>query len=462
METNTMIRRPLIQDLVKEAMEGTVSKVNISAEAMRQYGFSIPDGGEQTKTAAVETPDVLDGEFVEKMASALEYVADELKKEGANPGSPDNASPGVGPGQGPSALEVLTAKASEENIGPGEGGKATDKSQQPKNPGLSSVPGQKADPANALETNDSAMHGEQPVEPIPNEKASIKAASAELLAKNLERFGLGKQAAASLSNLGKAAIPKGSDADKDGKKGEGDKPGFWGSKKGLATGAAALGGAALLARKGGKDLGKRVAQQFSKKASANSELLAKNLSRFGLEKQAEDAINPANISGGAAPATGAEAPPGVSEAEKGPAPAEPSDVTGQKGLIASNDAAINYTRRDAKADPKKDLGALLTEPAQSKATDKVLHRVWDKTDQAGAKIAGDLTRTAAAQALLAKLASAGKSQPKTAASSCSAEDSVRAAVASKTKGKGKESMLNPGLSTPAGQTGQDTTGVSGA
>lgn len=550
MDSNTMMRRPQVHDLVKEAMEGTAKKVDISAEAMRQFGYSTDDDAAgQDKTAAA-APDVLDGEFVEKMASALDYIADELKKEGANPNSPDNASPGVGPGQGNNPLQVLKAEASEENIDAGEGGKATDKNQQPKDPALQSSPVAKADPACCLETNDDMQHGEQPVEPVPNEKASIKAAEA-LFAKNLERVGIAKQAqepvaaaapvaaeapaaaeqdpryirrallgntlstaieaqegkklrgagealahstkqelggvglggaggaglgalaslasrgkiplgagaglgaiggsvvggtagaargrlgqkateihgkyAAALANLGKAAIPKGADADKDGKKGEGKGPMPPGLK--------------------------------AKLGEANPQLLAKNLARIGLSKQAEDAINPANISGGAAPAKGADAPPGASEAEKGPIPAEPSDVNSQKGLIGSNQAAIDYTKRDAKKDPKKDLGAVLTEPALSASTDKTLARVWDKTEQAGAKIAGDLTRTAAAQALLAKLAEANKPKDKDKTAECDTEHKVRAAVAAKAKGKGKESMLNPGLATPAGQTGRDTTGA---
>jgi len=398
---NSMMRKPLLQDLVKEAMEGTVQKVNVTAEALRQFG-GYPNDEEQTKTASVEEPSVLNGEFVEKLASALEYISDALEKDAANPNSPDNASPGVGPGQGQNTLQVMKAESSEENIDAGEGGKAVPKEQPPMNPSLQSVPGQSSDPSNALESNDSMMHGEQPVEPISNEKASIKAAQA-LFEKNLERLGLPKEASRTLQ-----APPQ-----------------------------AKLGG-------------------------ANQELLAKNLARLGFQKQAEDAINPAQISAGPAPAQGAAAPPGVSEAEKGPIPAEPSDVNSQKRLIASNDAAINYSKRDAKADPKKDMGNLLAEPMQSKATDKTLSRVWDHTDQAGAKIAGDMTRTAAARALLAKLASKQETKTAEGESCASGEDKVRSAVAKAVKGKEKDSQGMGGPTpTPEGHSGFRSADVGG-
>lgn len=138
---------------------------------------------------------------------------------------------------------------------------------------------------------------------------------------------------------------------------------------------------------------------------------ARNLMALGLYKQAEDALNPAQLSGGKAEATGAEPPHGASPSEEG-VPSEPSDVQGQKRkMISSNDAAISYTKRDAKADPKSDVNDVLREPAQTSATDKTLDLVLDHTDEAGAKISSaDLTRLAGARAVIQKLASAHKGQ----------------------------------------------------
>jgi hypothetical protein len=134
---------------------------------------------------------------------------------------------------------------------------------------------------------------------------------------------------------------------------------------------------------------------------------ARNLMAVGLYKQAEDAINPAKIKAGPADAQGATPPKGASPSEEG-VPSEPSDVTSQKNkMLSSNQAAIDYTKRDAKGDPKKDVGDVLKEPAQTKSTDSVLEQALDHTSQAGAKISSaDMTRLAGARAVLQKLAAA--------------------------------------------------------
>ena len=137
-------------------------------------------------------------------------------------------------------------------------------------------------------------------------------------------------------------------------------------------------------------------------AAKQASIYAHNLAALGLMKKAEDALNPASISGGGT-VDPAKPPEGVSAAEEG-VPNEPSDVNAQKSkMLSSNDAAINYTRRDAKADPKSDMADVIKEPAQTSSTDKVLDTAFDHTDEAGAKISS-ATRVAAARAILSKLA----------------------------------------------------------
>lgn len=146
-------------------------------------------------------------------------------------------------------------------------------------------------------------------------------------------------------------------------------------------------------------------------AEADPILLARNYMQLGLYKEAEDALNPASVSAGANPAQGATPPVGAAPAEQG-VPAEPSDVSSQKQkMLSSNQAAINYTKRDAKADPKSDLGDVLKEPAQTKSTDKVLANTLD--NEGGNKISS-ITRQASARAILSKLAEEmGDKKPKT-------------------------------------------------
>jgi hypothetical protein len=332
-----MMTRPTMHDLVKEAMAGTVSKVDITAEAARQLGHPMTPQ-EQTKTAAQEGPAVLPDEVIEKYAAALEHLA----KEAADPGSAGVASPGVGPGQGAGqVMDVLEAKAEGDGVmEAGQSGQAISKDVPPKDPPMTTFPDNKG-AANAMDTNLDMEHGEQPVDPMHNGTASNAAQ---------------KQAQVNLMHLLQLT-------------------------------------------------GQAPAQD--KTAS----LAERNMAM--LTKMAEDAINPAQISGGQASAQGADEPDGVSGAEEGPVPPVPADASRQQSMVASNQAAIDYKKRQAKAQPKKELGHLIDEPALSAAHDKVLHKAWNHTDQAGAKIASaKLTKTAAAHALLLKLAEEAEDEKK--------------------------------------------------
>lgn len=359
----TAMKRPMLHEIVKEAVAGTVSKVDIDAEAERQLANMGVVPEPQEKTASAEPAELTPSDYIEKLAGAMEYGADLLKKA-------DIAETQLKPGTGPNALEVLEAPGGENPVQPGNQGKATDKNTPPMNPPVQAS-GVAKDPANAMATNDAMMHGEQPVEPISNESAPIKAASAQVLyLKNQAALGIHKEA-------------------------------------------------------------------------SPQTLYAKNLASLGLMKQAEDALSPATISAPAADALGAAAPTAASASEEGPAPSEPSDVNSQKALIASNQAAMDYKKVQAKKDPVSDMSDVVTEPAMSAAHDKTLNMVFDKTREAGAKIASDLTRTAAAQALLAK----------------------HAADAACRKGAGKkekQSQMGGGGGQPLPTTPQQATGMNTA
>ena len=116
-------------------------------------------------------------------------------------------------------------------------------------------------------------------------------------------------------------------------------------------------------------------------------------------KQAEDAINPAQISAGPAvpPDTNASGEPGGQPVGGAP--------SGPHSLIHSNDAAINFKRQTAYAPRKSELAAYFSEPALSAATDKTLNEAFAHTGEAGVKIsAAQLVKSASARALLTKLA----------------------------------------------------------
>jgi hypothetical protein len=112
-------------------------------------------------------------------------------------------------------------------------------------------------------------------------------------------------------------------------------------------------------------------------------------------KLAEDAINPAKIDGGGT-VDPAKPPPGASASGED-VPSEPGDVSRQKGMISSNESAINYTKRDAKADPKSDVAQTLDEPPLSASTDPVLQKTLDHTSSAGVKISSAKSMAKTAQ-----------------------------------------------------------------
>lgn len=335
---------PNLNELLKAAAAGTLDRARITSEALRQ---TQAHDGEETKTASTQVPGVehVSTEEAEKLAGALLFVADNL---GNIEKSADEGS-GQKPGEGPGALQVMEATSSESNIDAGQSGQATGKNQPPQNPQTQAEQVQTGGANTGLETNDDTTHPEQPTSPISNESAPI-----------------GAQKEASVFNAGQVArLLK-----------LGQLEHFGGKKAPPYAGKAAKGASPAA---------------MGKKASAPVALI---------RKLAEDAINPAQIDGGGTH-NPADPPDGVSAAEEAKPPV-PSDVSSQQNMVASNDAAIDYTKRDAKADPKSDVNQVLSEPAQSASTDKTLAVALDHTEEAGAKIAASLVKTSAARVLLGR------------------------------------------------------------
>ncbi len=402
--TTTFMPRPSIHDLMKEAMEGFVTKSTINDEALRQ----MENVGVKTASAE-EDPGVdrVPAEFIGKITNGLEFLAKEAEagRLDLNKAATAMTASGVGPGQGPNTLTVTPTAGRGEPPGPGGQGEATQK--PPMNPPSASS-GVAKDPPTGLQTNASMMYREQPADPMNGKTAS---AAPSLFDRNRAALGLPK--VASLEEKNREALKK-----------------------------LSMCGDAIAAK---METPKSEPKSTEKKAAdanvVTSLFEAHRAKVASLKKMAEDAINPAHISAGAAPAQGATPPPGAAPAGVG-VPSEPADVTRQKSMISSNEAAINYTKRQAKADPKSDLGRVLKEPALSAATDKTLNLAFAHTQQAGAKIASDLTRTAAAQALLQKLA--------------------EEADASKKKEKTSNMPGSYNLSTPAGQSGFNASAQGGS
>jgi hypothetical protein len=139
-------------------------------------------------------------------------------------------------------------------------------------------------------------------------------------------------------------------------------------------------------------------QEIASKLAASAHAQEKKATVARLrQKLAEDAINPAHISGGKAvpPDTSASGQPGGQPA--GGAPQGPTH------LIGSNESAQNFTRRDAYAGRKTEMNSYLNEPMHSSAHDKVLKNTLSNGTETS-KFASASVRTLAGQALLQKLA----------------------------------------------------------
>lgn len=411
----SMIERPTLQEMLKAAMDGTVNKVDITNEAARQLA-NHEEPGEKTAEATKDASGTVhySTEFVDKLADAVGFIATKIAAQK--------------PGEGPGALHVMQATSSSKNVDAGEQGSATSAHQVPKDPPMQKAPAAKGDPSTGLKTNIDMKHSEQPTDPMHNEKAKI---SSEQNLERLSKVGQGKKAEAEKDAFGLGTPMGAMRAGTSGLTGAGRRA-AGGAAKALSPAQALAGEAAghLKAIPWGPEInpGHAAMQSLHQTAMGGAKAASAPISaiRAAFNKVAEDAINPAQISAGAA------VPPDASASEQG-VPSQPSDVKSQMALVGSNQAAINYTKGQAKADPKKDVNKVLTEPALSAAHDKTLQQAFVNTGKAGVKIssaekmAGDVTKIAAARALLSKLA---------------------AEVAGKKKEK--ESMLTP---TPQGHSG---------
>jgi hypothetical protein len=449
--------RPSLQDMVKAASAGAMSRVNIAEEALRQQ----QNLGEEKTASAQVSDQSLSTEQINKLADALDFVAEKVASGAQLAGAYNLKEGTVEVGSGPGALKVMEATSSGSPPGPGQQGAGHH--QPPKNPGL-----EKARPnehsATKLESNAAKAPGGSAKMLEKNNAADAdKLAESNLdhilkIAKKDDPEGHMVRRAI-LGNPISSAIEakKGKKLESFGKaykhhfveslKGLG-KGGLIGGAGGAVAGAAhgaikgkdlksALRGAgkgALIGGIGGADIGSiagsikgqygREASKIHGEHSKHKESEAKCCEKCGKEKcacggkmasaeqtlvdvmlgtikkTAEDAINPAQISAGAAVAPETSAAGESGGEPVGGAPQGPS------GLVGSNQAAIDYKKSQAYANRKPDLSKYLTEPALSSATDKTLQEAFSHTGEAGTKFssAQPSMKTAAAKALLLNLA----------------------------------------------------------
>lgn len=158
-----------------------------------------------------------------------------------------------------------------------------------------------------------------------------------------------------------------------------------------------------------------------------------------MSKMGEDAISPAKIK-----AKHSDVPPPATQAEEG-VPSQPGETSKQESMVGSNDSAINYTKQQAKAVPKARMGEVLSEPAQKKSTDPVLHENLSAASGAGVKLSS-VEKSAAARALLQKIAEEGAkpdASPEDKEKASKLEDILKAKQKEKESGACKQGSAMP-------------------
>lgn len=396
-----MAVRPSLQDMLKSAMAGTVSaagsavsRIKVAEEAKRQLENLEGEEGEAIYGHDDIAPqEKVSSEYVQKLASAVEYCADLLVKEGADIAEA-KAAPGVGPNTLPISETALPPAVNEKDTG-----QAVSSDQPPVVP-----PTKKGLPAE---------HGATLME--NDEDSAIPPAKVARVMKIAEDPGiweeLGRRRGEHDARLHPAVRKK-------------LMMGGWGAYGGLTgglTGAAigaevgkspeaavvgGLGGAALGAGLGaglgyaGSESSKGYLQGVANSISRRNAAMGKSAGVAylrALKKQAEDAINSSNISAGPIPG-GVDSPPGVVDVDQAGPPAQ------DKGKVpAGHDATRAFTRAQAKATPKAEMRAVLDEPMMSPQTDKTLDVILDNEGDNKIGHVRDVAKVAAARALLSKL-----------------------------------------------------------
>lgn len=154
---------------------------------------------------------------------------------------------------------------------------------------------------------------------------------------------------------------------------------------------------------------------------------------WAMKKQAANAENPAQISAGPEPLVN----PNASAAEEA-VPKLPGPAQAQANWVQTKDPTkpASITKGQAKAEPKRQMGEVLDEPAQKKSTDPVLHQNLDAAAGAGVKLSS--AQATAARAYLRKVAQAGEG-PDASPEDKEKAKKLKAAVEAKKSGKGAES-----------------------
>lgn len=377
--------RFLLQDLVKQAQANAMDRARIAKEAAAQQrqaaeckcGKDPCECGKKEKDCCgskMGSAEEVTTDYAMKLASAVEYAIPYIPKLAAPQAPPPHMTETrQEPGKGPNALHVMESAVGGSPPGPGQQGKATPANTPPTHTGTqkSTAAGPSTQVPNTINEPPGGGGTQQTAMP------SGKGKTAEAVY------------AGNLKVLKKLAGDEAPDPATQ------DPATQYNAKAGLGKrfALAAMGGVRLPDQL--NRLRAAAAEGAEKGASAPQTLVDAFLATI---KQAEDAINPAQISAGPA------VEPDATQSGQG----TPPTPNGSQ-MVGSNESAINYTKQQAKAEPKRDMSAYVSEPALASAHDNTLQQAFSHTGEAGVKMSSAETaamQVSRARALLENIAAA--------------------------------------------------------
>ncbi len=343
----TMSARPMLQDLVKAAMVDGARRANVNDEAHRQFEKTASEekcakcGKDKEKCACMGKMGAagVTGEVVEKLAGALDFIASELMKNAdTHLGGPYNLTEHLV--TSPPGVSQATASRSL----PDHKGQATPKAVVPMH--------------SPMQKDLAAEHGATQMKDNLTDGLTSQRMPSNIVSGS-------KHASVWDIIQAKFAAQKAATDEHEKKETEG----LHEADKGLA--------------KVEKAHFSEPENKGEKKEGTAPASLVDYMNQHVREsvKQAEDAINPARISAGAA------VPPQTSEAGQAGGRPVGGAPKGPSGLVSSNDSARNYQRDAAYAPRKAEMGKYLKEPMLSMEHDSVLRDAFKHTGQAGTKFA---------------------------------------------------------------------------
>jgi len=396
----------MIHGAIAEAQERTkLAEAEAEAEKGKEPPTSAGEKAEEKAEAKEEKKEEKEPEkkghvsssVVEKVASALDFINSHMDHINWTKVAEE---PMVGPGKGETALEVnLQGTPGTQNYETGEAGSGKP-AMRPGTDTVGAKDGQTNPGASTVETDMNDVPGGTGEQPQLVEKSS----SVRALRNVLRKF----------AQEGKAEEHEEKESEEKEKKEEHE----------------------------AKETPEEEKKEEEKKASIR---LVRSLWKQAAEEAAHDGED-AKIGAGREPLVNPNASASEQDVPKMPAAAE-----SQRNMIDTLERAIGYDKGDAKAEPKRQMGQVIDEPAQKKSTDPVLQNNLDSTGQAGVKISS--VKAAAARAYLRKIAEAGEKEDATPEEKEKAEK-LKAALEAKKKEEGEA-----GEKKAQGQFG--TTGGSG-